>query len=482
MMKSFLLCSLLLGSMPAAASAMALPSIPELVKTETDTFVSHRPEPRKRLFRSEAIDRQIARMEQRLRGVSPKLWWMFQNCFPNTLDTTVRYRRTAEGDDDTFVITGDIDAMWLRDSAAQVWPYLPFMKEDEALRRMVRGVIRRQMACICIDPYANAFNPGPTGSRWQTDETDMKPELHERKYELDSLCYPIRLAYAYWKLTGDDSIFDGLWLQALRETLRVFTEQQRKGGNRTSYTFARMTSALHDTVSNYGFGHPARPVGLIASMFRPSDDSTVFPFLVPSNFFAVSVLRKAAEILRKVNRDEALATRCATMADEVEAALKQHAVVEHPQYGRVYAFEVDGFGSHLLMDDANAPSLLSLPYLADVPLDDAVYQNTRRMIWSETNPYFFRGQAAEGIGSPHTGYDLVWPMSLIMKALTTDSRAEQEECLAALLRIDGGTGFMHEGVHKDDPTNFTRSWFAWANTLFGELVLQMYGGPQAAGS
>ena len=455
--------------------ALPLPSVAELARVTKDTFTDHRPAPKERLFRSKAIDEKIREMEKRLRAVSPQLWWMFQNCFPNTLDTTVHYQRTDDGDDDTFVYTGDIHAMWLRDSAAQVWPYLPYMKKDKALQSMIRGVIRRQLACICIDPYANAFNIGPTGSEWQTDNTAMKPELHERKYEIDSLCYPIRLAYAYWKLTGDDTIFDDRWLQAINEVLRVFTEQQRRQGNRTSYRFTRTTSALHDTVSNYGYGHPANPVGLIASTFRPSDDSSVFPFLIPSNFFAVSVLRKAAEVLQKVNDDEELANRCSALAAEVSNALKQYAIVDHPRYGRVYAFEVDGFGSHLLMDDANAPSLLSLPYLTDVPVDDPVYQNTRRMIWSTANPYFFQGRAAEGIGSPHTGYDNVWPMSLIMKALTSTSRQEQEECLQLVMQTDGGTGFVHESFQKDDATRFTRSWFAWANTLFGELVLRLYG-------
>lgn len=461
-------------ALSASASAIELPSLPDLARVQADTYVSKRPEEPKRLFRSKAIDKQIAQMEKRLRAVSPKLWWMFQNCFPNTLDTTCQYSKTEDGDDDTFVFTGDIHAMWLRDSAAQVWPYLPYMAKDEALRHLIRGVIRRQMACVCIDPYANAFNMGPTGSEWESDYTDMKPELHERKYEIDSLCYPIRLAYAYWQLTGDDSIFDDRWLEAVRQTLKVFTDQQRKQGNVTPYKFQRKTSALHDTVSNYGYGHPANPVGLIASFFRPSDDSTIFPFLVPSNFFAVSVLHKASEVLTKVNHNAQLADQCTALANEVEAALQKYAVVNHPKYGQVYAFEVDGFGSSLLMDDANAPSLLSLPYLTDVKMEDPIYQNTRRMIWSHDNPYFFSGKDGEGIGGPHTGYDKIWPMSLIMKALTTDNRAEQEDCLQRLLAIDGGTGFMHESYNKDDCTDFTRSWFAWANTLFGELVLKMY--------
>lgn len=438
------------------------------------TIRDMRPPVAERLFRSKAVEKQIESLRQVLMNVNPKLFWMFANCLPNTLDTTVHYTTTADGDDDTFVITGDINAMWLRDSAAQVWPYLQFMKGDEALRRLIRGVIRRQLSCIIIDPYANAFNREATGSEWQSDYTDMQPLLHERKWEIDSLCYPIRLAYEYWLLTGDDSIFDERWLKAVRLVLDTFRDQQNWHGPKNGYRFMRKTHAQHDTRSNSGFGHPGRACGLIASAFRPSDDSTVFPYLVPSNFFAVSVLKKAAHILTVVNGETGMADECTAMATQVANALQRYAIVEHPKYGPVYAFEVDGYGSHLLMDDSNAPSLLSLPYLTDVRQDDPVYQNTRRFAWSTDNPYFFKGKAGEGIGGPHCGLDQPWPMSVIMKALTANNRAEQEECLAMLLATDGGTGFMHESFDKDDATKYSRSWFAWANTLFGELVIKMF--------
>lgn len=428
-------------------------------------------------FHSKAIDRKIASMESRLRPESEQLWNMFQQCFPNTLETTVRFVADADGNpmgDDTFVITGDIEAMWLRDSGAQVWPYLPFMKQDEPLRLLIRGVLRRQLACLCLDPYANAFNYAATGSQWETDYTDMRPELHERKYELDSQCYPLRLAYEYWRLTNDNSVFDERWIHAVTSVLSAMREQQCSDGPRTSYTFQRTTHAMHDTRSNWGYGHPSRPVGLIASAFRPSDDCTLLPFLVPSNFMAIDVLRKAAEILSVVNHRQDLSDECTALANEVEQALQQYAIVEHPDFGRVYAYEVDGRGSHILMDDANVPSLLSLPYIIDMPVDDPVYQNTRRMIWSNMNPYYFEGKAGSGIGSPHTGYDRVWPMSLIMHALTSTDFAEQQSDLQQLLATDAGTGFMHESFHSNDASRFTRSWFAWANTLFGELVLRMY--------
>ena len=239
---------------------------------------------------------------KRLIRENARLAWMFENCFPNTLDTTVHYDAgEGDGKEDTFVYTGDIHAMWLRDSAAQVWPYVQFAKADPKVKKMIRGVIRRQLKCINIDPYANAFNkePQPEGG-WMNDITDMKPELHERKYEIDSLCYPIRLAYHYWQTTGDASVFDAEWQKAVKNVLRVFHEQQRKTGLGT-YHFQRETEDQLDTVCNHGWGNPVKPVGLIASVFRPSDDAATFLFLVPSNFMAVSSLRKAAEILDKVN-------------------------------------------------------------------------------------------------------------------------------------------------------------------------------------
>lgn len=256
------------------------------------------------------------------------------------------------------------------------------------------------------------------------------------------------------------------------QILAVFRDQQRKEGN-GNYRFLRVTDRSTDGKSNIGWGEPVKPVGLIASAFRPSDDSTHFQFLVPSNFMAVSSLRKMAEILETVNDKADLAKECQLLADEVEAALKEYAVYDHPKYGKMYAYEVDGFGNHYLMDDANAPSLLGMAYLGDVPLSDPIYQNTRRYVLSEDNPYFFKGQAGEGIGGPHVGYDMIWPMSIMMRAFTSEDDAEIAFCLQMLLDTDAGTGFMHESFHKDDATKYTRSWFAWQNSLFGELILHL---------
>ncbi|MCL1932497.1 MAG: glycoside hydrolase family 125 protein [Candidatus Azobacteroides sp.] len=432
-------------------------------------YTSNRPDLSNRNFTSKAVEETIERVKKQLKD--PKLAWMFENCFPNTLDTTVHFRIT-DNKPDTFVYTGDIHAMWLRDSAAQVWPYLSLMTKDEPLRKLIAGVINRQTQCVLIDSYANAFNDGPAGSEWISDLTDMKPELHERKWEIDSLCYTVRLAYHYWKITGDTSVFSSDWEKAADRILKTFKEQQRKEGT-GSYRFQRKTERQLDTLSNDGYGAPVKPVGLIVSSFRPSDDATSYGFLIPSNLFAVVSLKQLAEISNQVTRNSAFASECTALASEVQTAVTRYAVADHLTYGKIYAFEADGFGNCLFMDDSNVPSLLALPYLGCVTGNDPIYQNTRQFVWSADNPYFFKGKAAEGIGGPHIGYNMIWPMSLIMKAMTSDDDAEIKYCVRTLRDTDGGTGFMHESFDKDNPEKFTRSWFAWANTLFGELILKL---------
>jgi uncharacterized protein len=435
-------------------------------------FESKRPPLSDRHFTSDAVEAVIQKLKA---GVSNKeIGWLFENCFPNTLDTTVDFT-IENGRPDTYVITGDIDAMWLRDSTAQVWPYLALMKDDKKLQQLIAGVINRHTKCIHLDPYTNAFyKDGKKESEWKaTDRTEMKPGVHERKWEIDSLCYPIRLAYRYWKLTGDTAPFDAQWKDAIKLTVKTFKEQQRKEG-KGPYKFQRLTDWATDGVPLEGYGYPVKPVGLICSIFRPSDDATIFPFLAPSNFFAVLSLRQAAEMVSKIAQDATLANECNKLADEVHHALKQYAVVNHPTFGNVYAYEVNGFGSFHLMDDANVPSLLSMPYLGTVSRTDTIYQNTRRLLLSAENPFYFKGKAGEGIGSPHTGIDLIWPIGIVMRANTSSDEGEIKNCIRLLQATHGDTGFMHESFHKDDPKKFTRKWFAWANTVFGELVLDLY--------
>jgi meiotically up-regulated gene 157 (Mug157) protein len=299
----------------------------------------------------------------------------------------------------------------------------------------------------------------------------MKQGVGERKYELDSICYPIRLAHGYWKQTGDTAPFDAAWRKAMGLVVETMAVQQRKDGD-GPYTFERESERPTETLLG-GTGNPVKPVGLIASGFRPSDDACIFPFLVPSNLFAVASLRQLAEMAHAVLHDDALADRAEALAAEVASALRQYAVAETKQ-GSIWAYEVDGFGNQLLMDDANVPSLLGLPYLGASP-DAALYARTREFVWSGRNPWFFKGAAGEGIGGPHVGKDLIWPMSQMVYALTSDSPSEIRRSLAMLKVSSAGTGFMHESYNKDDARKFSRPWFAWANTLFGELIVKTAG-------
>ncbi|QZA77383.1 glycoside hydrolase family 125 protein [Deefgea tanakiae] len=423
-------------------------------------------------FSSAAVEAKIAAVSQQISD--DQLRELFINCYPNTLDTTVFHQECINGKPDTFVITGDIHALWLRDSCAQVWPYLPLAQQDPKLARMIAGLIHRQTQCILLDPYANAFNDGPAHSEWQNDHTTMRPEIHERKWELDSLCYAIRLAHGFWQTTQDASVFDADWLAAMELTVATMIEQQRKT-DAGPYRFTRQTHWQSDTLPCNGMGNPLKPVGLIASMFRPSDDACILPFLVPSNHFAVVSLRQLASLLDVHYPQVPLAKTCRALADEVEAALLAYARVQHPKYGTIWAYEVDGFGNALMMDDANVPSLLSLPYLGVCSENDALYLNTRRFILSQDNPWYFTSSDGQlsGVGSPHTLAPRIWPMSLIMQALTSNDADEVARCLTMLKRSDGGSSLMHESFLPDDPSDFTRSWFAWANTLFGELILRV---------
>jgi len=441
-----------------------------LFSSNLDTFPKVRIDASHRHFVSAGIEQKIVQMQHTI--VDKELAWMFNNCFPNTLDRTVNFS-IKNGKPSTFVITGDIPAMWLRDCSAQVWPYMPFVKDDKQLQQLVAGVINRQVESVLLDPYANAFkfSVDDADKGWQSDNTIMKPELHERKWEVDGLCYVIRLSYHYWKLTGDVSHFDTDWQNAMKLIVKTFKEQQRKTDS-GPYYFTRVTGKATDTQFGFGYGNPIRPTGMICSMFRPSDDATLYPFLIPSNCFAVVSLRQLAEMQLAINQNVIFAQTCTALSNEVDAAIQKYGVVKHPKYGKIYAFEVDGYGNYVMMDDANVPSLLSLPYLGYCRAKDRIYQNTRKFVWSLDNPYFFKGSAGEGIGGPHCGLDMIWPMSIIMKAMTSNDKDEIAACLKQLKYTHGNTGFMHESFHKNDPTLFTRPWFAWVNTLFGELLIR----------
>jgi len=405
----------------------------------------------------------------------PQLAALFAGCFPNTLQTTLEELDGGR----TFVFTGDIPAMWLRDSAAQVSPYVHLCAHDAELRGLVAGVIRQQAHLLSVDAYANAFNLQP-GHEYSFDVPPPGPWVWERKFELDSLLFPVWLTWRFWKATGDAAVLGDL-RPMFRTILDVMQTEQRHA-TRSRYLFERPAEYCvlpSDTLPRGGRGAECAPTGMVWSGFRPSDDACTYPYLVPANMFAVVVLRHMAELARELYGDEALAMLAARLEIEIEAGIREFAVIEHPEFGQMYAYETDGLGRHLLMDDANVPSLLSLPYFGYCPADDPVYLNTRRFILSEANPHFHRGEFAAGVGSPHTPGRRIWPIALCMQALTAEQteagRAEAEALLRTLAETTADTYLMHESFDPNDPAAYSRPWFAWANSLLAETVLRSLG-------
>ncbi|AXI84464.1 metal-independent alpha-mannosidase [Xylella taiwanensis] len=444
---------------------------PEL-SSATSGFMSRRPPKAQRRFVSPAVEQHLTQIKAKI--ADPELAWLFENCYPNTLDTTVT-TGTRNGKPDTVVITGDIQALWLRDSAAQVHAYVPLSREDPALRHMLHGLIQRHAACIRLDPYANAFLPDDATQplQWAVhDITEMQPGIGERKWEVDSLCYPIRLAHAYWRASDDTTPFDDDWRDAMHIVLRTFSEQQRLE-TRGPYTFQRPAPLATETLMLEGYGAPTRPNGMLHAMFRPSDDACVYPLLVPANLFAVVTLRQLATMSEAIHHDVAFASECRALAHDIEQATQRFGQRRDTDNQPFWVYEVDGYGNQLFMDDANAPSLLSLAYLGCCASTDPVFLRTRTLAWSERNPYFYRGRAATGVGSPHTGLKTIWPMSIIHYALASHDDTQIQQCLHWLKSTHAGTGFMHEAFNQDDANTFTRGWFAWANSLFGELIIDL---------
>ena len=406
-----------------------------------------------------AVSAHIDKVCARLEKSSPKLAQLYHNCFPNTIATTIQ----EQEDGSLFVITGDIPAMWLRDSAPQVDHYIP-LADDPEVASIVRRVVEKQFKYVLIDPYANSFNPAPNGEGHITDIPRNGPWVFERKYEIDSLCYPLWLCYRYWKATGDDAVL--AQLPAVVETILGVWRTEQHHVEKSPYRFTRTDCPYQDTIHNNGMGAPVAYTGMTWSGFRPSDDACTYGYLIPSNMFAVVVLGYAAEMLG----DHPLAAEALALRAEIQEGLKKFATVEHPVHGTVYACEVDGMGNYLLMDDANIPSLISAPYLGYTTTDDPIYRNTRKMLLSSDNPYYYEGKCAKGIGSPHTPPHYVWHMALAMQGMTSDNKEEMKAILDMLTTCDGGTGYMHEGFHVDDPTVFTRPWFTWPDSLFCEFV------------
>jgi uncharacterized protein len=333
-------------------------------------------------------------------------------------------------DKTTYVSTGDIDAMWLRDSSIQARSVLHN-------KRLVRGVIARHERLIAIDPYANAFF------------RDYAPA--ERKFEIDSLCYPVLLADDYGRAMHDRGVYDHALLLELRTVMHVLDVEQH-----------------HATTSRYHHNeHPIDPaIGLIWSAYRPSDEPQAYNYNIPENMLAAVTLRTMARLFRDFYHDPKGGRRADGMADRIEGSIAQHAVFK-TTFGRIYAYEIDGLGHIKFMDDANTPSLLSAP-LMGYPLEQGVYANTRRFVLSDANPYFYRGRYAAGIGSSHTPANYVWPLSLVVEYRTALDDGERRQIVQALAQSSAGDGALHESFDVNDPHKYTRESFGWVNALFAQ--------------
>eukprot|EP00047_Mylnosiga_fluctuans_P014463 m.38692 g.38692 ORF g.38692 m.38692 type:complete len:478 (-) comp5521_c0_seq1:62-1495(-) len=449
------------------------------------TCAPGRPPVSQRKFQSPSVEAVIANVASQI--VDKDIACIFANALPNTLDTTIYAHTPIDGHNDTFVLTGDIEAMWLRDSMNQILPYMDFTSGDAGLRELLQGVVHRQTMQINTDVYANAHNYAASqgNTPHANDQTSkpaflgtrtaaMTPMIFERKYELDSLCAFLKLSRVYHQATNDSTPFTPAWVDAIWAVLDAMADMQTPTASYSgTYTFQRCDSCEPMDTLIHGLGWPGAATGMVRSAFRPSDDATVYPFNIPANAMAVVELNHIAALLATLGQQSAAAT-AVELAKEIEEGIERYGVAVHPTKGEVYAYEVDGFGNQLFMDDANSPSLLGLPYLGYRPATDPRYKNTRSMVLdASTNPYFFAGTAGNGTGGPHNGLGWVWPMGIIMRAMTSTDDAEITMCLNMLRDTAANTGFMHESFWKDNAGQYTRPWFAWANSFFGELILTL---------
>lgn len=415
------------------------------------------------------ITQTIKKISEIFTGEDARIAKVFENYISDTIQKMIHVLE----DGSVFVITGDIPAMWLRDSACQLTPFIRFAKDDKDILELLTVLSDKQVEQILLDPYANAFqakeNPN---SIWMKDKTEMKPILWERKYEVDSLTHPILMQWNLWKMSGSTAHFTEEWRKAARLIISTFRTEQNHEEN-SAYRFERADCVFTDTLSREGKGAFVKGnTGLIWSGFRPSDDACVYGYNIPENMQAAVALEHIAEIAETVYGDQALAKDAKALEEEVREAIAKYAFVPQKDY---YAYEVDGFGQYLVMDDANMPSLLAMPYFGWCRKDDPSYLATRKVLLSSLNPYYYTGDAISGIGSPHTPEDYVWDIAVAVQGLTSTSKQEQLECIRMMERNDNGTLQMHEGIHVNNPAEYTRPWFSWANSMFCELVLQYCG-------
>ncbi len=395
---------------------------------------------------------------------------IFDITYTNTLETTLE----EDQNDNVFVLTGDIPAMWQRDSTAQLRPYLIMAQSDSQIADLILKVVKRQFFNMDLDPYANAFNITDNGHGHQSDVTEMGPWIWERKYELDSLCYPVQLAYLLYKNTGLTDQFDDTFVSATKKLLDVIETEQHHH-EKSSYRFAREEEGSQDILENDGIGKPVGYNGMSWCAFRPSDDLCVYNYLVPANMFAVVILHYLEEIYTTLLEEPELAAQAQKLATEIHDGIEKYGTMKNENGEKIYAYEVDGLGNALLMDDGNIPNLMSAPYLDYLAMDDPTYLATRQTLLSHENPFYYAGTYGAGLGSPHTPENYIWPIALSIQGLTQPDRDEKLRLLELLADTTAGTNMMHEGFDVENPENFTRPWFSWSNMMYCELLLDYLG-------
>jgi len=389
------------------------------------------------------------------------------NLFRHALIDTISNTVSVQNDGSIFVATGDIPAMWLRDSTFQVLPYLQLTDEIPELKDLLHGVIKQQLSFIQHDPYANAFNKSANGAHYSQDQSNIPISdwVWERKFEIDSLCAPLYLSFLVYEKTGYKEHLTKEFWRTVDQILDVFITEQHH--EESDYYFKRTNCPPSDTLKNDGRGAPVQYTGMVWSGFRPSDDACVYGYFIPGNLFIVSVLQKLLTIISESYT--VMQEKMTTLLAEIKKGVQDFGQMT-VEGETVYAYEVDGFGKQLFMDDANVPSLLSLPFLRFCAADEPLYLSTRKQVLSRNNPFYYEGKYLAGVGSPHTPESYVWPIALAMEGLTTQNIEKIKTKIDLICATDANTNQCHEGVFVDDPNQYTREWFSWSNMTFCQLV------------
>lgn len=448
-----------------------------------------RPSIQCRTFKSPLVEKVIEDVTSKM--VDKDLARLFENAFPNTLDTTIGWhvdgevahmelkpRRSTDKEwegPQSFVVTGDINAEWLRDSTNQLLQYQPLAKKDKKIFNLILGAINTQMEYVIQSPYCNAFQPPPASklAATQNGQDDIVHPAYEPnfvfecKYELDSLAHFLALGNTFYNNTKSLAFLTPRWYKALDTVLVVLDQQSQSTFDsetgrfeQNAYRFSRRTDQGTETLPLSGVGNPLNyGTGLIRSAFRPSDDATILGFYIPANAQMAVELKRTAEVLIAA-KEIGLANTLERRAQSITDGIWHHGVVQHKNYGRVFAYEVDGYGSQILMDDANVPSLLALPIMGFLNRTDPVYQNTRKMLLSKAgNPYYLEGKDFHGIGGPHVGLRHAWPMALLLQAMTSDNDTEIMGCVNMVLKASP-LGLVHESINVNTIRDYTSKYLS----------------------